>query len=191
MKPRTVGLIAFFIVLFGHALWISFFGTNVPIADQWDGELIWYRALVSGHPSWTDLIVPHNEHRIALTRLFNGAIFMILGGWHPIITAYAQIILMASFVGGLCVLLAKYAGKWSRLAVLFTLITYLLPYSWSNILSGFQNQFSFMIIFAFAGIWLVINGGWLSVFLAIFLGLISPFTMAGGMFGIGVVLAVP
>ncbi|MFO1525264.1 MAG: hypothetical protein U1F16_04735 [Turneriella sp.] len=179
--PIRVTILAFLVILFGHALWIFIFGCDVPFRDQWSSELHWYRLLVTDAANWDALIAPHNEHRIAVTRLFNGLIFRLLGGWHPIAAMYAQTFVIASAVAILVYLLWKYAGRWRKIAVIFTLVVFLSPYAWQNILNGFQNQFYFMLLFALVALFLVsFHTSWSGILMAIVLAAVSHLTMAGG-----------
>lgn len=179
--PARVGLGAFAIVFIGQTMWIFFFGVDVPQGDQWDGEYFWYKALVTNNASWDALIAPHNEHRIAATRLFNSAIFLLIGGWRPIVVMYLQAILISGVVGWFCALLARHAGVWRTPAIVFTLLAFLSPYSWQNTLGAFQNQFYFMLLFAIVTMSLLAwNTSWPATMTAIIFAALSPFTTAGG-----------
>lgn len=182
VNPRTIGLFSFLLILSGQILWVFFYGTDVPQGDQWDGEFFWYKAMVSGEANWDALIAPHNEHRIAATRLFNSLIFKLLGGWRPIVVMYAQSILISFSVAMLCYLIWRYGGRWRSAAVFFTLVAYLLPYSWQNTLGGFQNQFYFMLLFALVALGLLSwSVTWPKLMTALLLAALSPFTTAGGL----------
>lgn len=186
-NPVRLALLVFVAMLAGQGLWIYFFGVDVPQGDQWDGEFFWYKALVTNNASLHGLIAPHNEHRIAATRLFNGAIFLLIGGWRPIVVMYAQAFFISGLVAWLCVLLAKYAGSWRNFGLVFTLIAFLSPYSWQNTLGAFQNQFYFMLLFAFAMIGLLAwCPSWPAIVVTFVFAAISPFTTAGGLLTIGV-----
>lgn len=186
-SAARVAMLSFFIILLGQVLWIFFFGVDVPQGDQWDGEYYWYKAMLSNNYSWDALIAPHNEHRIAVTRLFNSAIFLIIGGWRPIVVMYAQAILISGIVAWLCVLLSRYAGRWRTLGLTFTIVAFLSPYSWQNILGAFQNQFYFMLLLAFLTIGLLAwSTSWFALFAAVAFAALSPFTMAGGILTVAV-----
>lgn len=181
LKPSQIGALAFATILIGHCMWIFAFGSDVPFRDQWSSELHWYKLLATDTADGEALIAPHNEHRIAVTRLFNGLIFKMLGGWHPIAAMYAQTIVIAAVVAILIYLIWEYAGRWRKIATIFTLVAFLSPYSWQNILNGFQNQFYFMVLFALVALVLVsFNTSWKGILMAIILASISHFTMAGG-----------
>jgi hypothetical protein len=188
-NAARAAILAFFTVLLGQVLLIFFFGVDVPQGDQWDGEFYWYKAMLSNNASWSALIAPHNEHRIAATRIFNSAIFLLIGGWRPIVVMYAQSILISGFVAWLCILLSKYAGRWRTLGLTFTIVAFLSPYSWQNTLGAFQNQFYFMLLFAFLTIGLLAwSSSWSAILAAFAFAALSPFTTAGGILTIVVFL---
>lgn len=188
-NPVRLAVLVFIAMLAGQGLWIYFFGVDAPQGDQWDGEFFWYKALVTNNASLHGLIAPHNEHRIAATRLFNGAIFFLIGGWRPIVVMYAQAFLISGLVAWLSVLLNKYAGSWRNFGLVFTLIAFLSPYSWQNTLGAFQNQFYFMLLFAFAVIGLLAwCPSWPAIVAAIVIAALSPFTTAGGLMTIVILI---
>jgi hypothetical protein len=181
LNPRTAGLLAFIYICLVHALYVFFWGVDVPYWDQWDGEAEWYKRLVDGTWDLPGLIAPHNEHRIAFTRIFNGVFFVLAGGWRPILVMYAQIPLFAFSVALLCAWLIKFVEKHRFAAIALTLFAFSLPVYWENILSGFQNAFYFMLLFALVAIYQAATAkSTLSLILALTLSLLSPFTMAGG-----------
>lgn len=180
-SPRNVAIFSFTFICAVHAVYAFLFAVDVPMWDQWDAEAEWYKRMVDGNIDWPSLIAPHNEHRIAFTRLFNGALFSLAGGWSPILGIYAQIPLLALSVALLCRWLAQFADNRRLAAIWFTLLAFSLPYSWANILSAFQNQFYFMLLFALLGIYqAAMANSPLGLFAAVVLALLSPLTMAGG-----------
>jgi len=181
LTPRTAGLLAFIYICLVHALYVFFWGVDVPMWDQWDAEAEWYKRLVDGTWDLPGLIAPHNEHRIAFTRIFNGVLFVLAGGWRPILVMYAQIPLFAFSVALLCAWLIKFVEKHRFAAIALTVLAFSLPFSYANILNGFQNQFYFMLLFGLVAIYLAaISESMLVLLLAVVLALVSPFTVAGG-----------
>jgi hypothetical protein len=128
---------------------ISAWGSPVPFWDQWDVEGALYRGWLTDTLSWHDMIAPHNEHRIALTKLADLALFIVYGGWNP----WAQLLLNAVLHAGTAAIVA--AMFWhallprprvifvAGLAVLFTTTA-----GWQNALWGFQSQVYFTNLFA-------------------------------------------
>jgi hypothetical protein len=57
-------------------------GSVLPFYDQWGAEgLALYRPWLTKTFDWTFLFAAHNEHRIALTRLTDLALFAATGKW--------------------------------------------------------------------------------------------------------------
>jgi hypothetical protein len=181
LNPLRAGLLAFALICIVHSLYAVFLAVDVPMWDQWDAEAEWYKKQVAGRVDIASLIAPHNEHRIAFTRLFNGALFTLAGGWRPVLVVYAQIPLIALAVALLCAWLVKFSGKRKFAAITLTVLAFTLPFSWGNILNSFQNQFYFMLLFGLIAIYLAATAeNTPMLILASVLALVSPFTMAGG-----------
>ncbi|AFM10963.1 hypothetical protein [Turneriella parva] len=181
LSPLKAGVFAFAFISLVHAAYAFFLAVDVPMWDQWDSEAEWYKRLVAGNIDIQSLIAPHNEHRIAFTRLFNGALFTLAGGWSPVLGVYAQIPLIGLAVALLCAWLVKFAEDRRFVAIALTLLAFSLPFSWGNILNGFQNQFYFMLLFALIAMYLAATAeNTTALILAVFLSLVSPFTVAGG-----------
>ena len=169
-------------------------GSVVPTWDQWDAEAaLLYPRWLDGTLSFSDLFSGHNEHRIALTRLADLALFAAGGGWNP----WAQLLLNAALHAAAAAGLAAWfwptlegrarAGFIAALAVLFSC-----PAGWQNALWGFQSQVYFGNLLAVAALgaltlaaplgrtwWL----GWIATLLALFAN-------AGGTLMAGAALAV-
>jgi hypothetical protein len=184
----------FFSILASKFFLIFHFGSAIPFWDQWDGEasnlLI---PFLEGRFDWGILFSPHNEHRIALTRLFVLALFLINGQWDPLVSMLAQAVLHASILTLLIAIIRPTLPfkSWSLLAV-FTAVFYLSPFSWENTLWGFQSQFYFCLLFGLVGIWLTwkyaeLSAGWFLGILSLFVGL---FSMGSGFLAIVAVISV-
>lgn len=181
LSPLRAGLFAFAVICVVHALYAFFLAVDVPMWDQWDSEAEWYKRLVAGSVDVQSLIAPHNEHRIAFTRLFNGALFTLAGGWSPVLGVYAQIPIIALAVALLCTWAIKYAKERRVASFTLTLLAFSLPFSWANMLSSFQNQFYFMLVLALTAIALTAMAeSATALLLGVLLALLSPFSMAGG-----------
>lgn len=182
LTPNLVAILSFILVVSGHAVWIHFFGVDVPFRDQWSGELPWYKLVITKNVDWEMLIAPHNEHRIAATRIFNTLIFKLLGGWHPIAVVYAQTVFIGLTVAILTHTIWIYAGRLRGVGTTLTILAFSLPYSWQNILNGFQNQFYFMLLFAISALSIVSRGSsWKRLSMGMTLALASQFVMASGL----------
>lgn len=159
-------------------------GVDIPFWDQWDSEADLYIMYESGTLKLKHLFEFHNEHRIALTRLFNLAIYVLYGGWSPKIVMYFQAIIPSI----LCFFIVRrnYMIQ-SRDKVLFILSSISLvvvlatPTYYDNILWGFQNQFYFLIFLGYLNFELYYNKLNNTRIILIFLiQILSVFTMASG-----------
>jgi hypothetical protein len=148
-----VGL--FLLVLSSHLWLIAHFGNSTPFWDQWDGEagkvLLPYQ---SGSLTVSQLVAPHNEHRIILTRLFSLALLSFNGNWDPKLEMVAQAILHSLTLAALVACCSSGIRPNLRpLLGLFAAIVFMIPFPWENILWGFQSQFYFVTLWGAAGLW--------------------------------------
>jgi len=156
---RGVVYLSAFLVLLVFAVrlyWVARYATSAPFWDQWDAEID--RLLVpiaQGRYTWTSLFEAHNEHRIFFTRLMTLALFGLNSGQFDarveclfnLLPYCAAILVMASA-------LLRHSDRAARpvLALFFALVL-ALPFSWENIIGGFQSQFYFLLGFSVAAIW--------------------------------------
>jgi len=151
---------AFATMLFGIKLWlIGTYGNATPFWDQWDAEAEnLYKPFLEGTLGWTDLFVPHNEHRIFTTRLLALALLTINGIWNPLLQMVVNAVLHIVALGFGIALLTRVIGRNHLPALLvFSLVLFGVPYAWENTLSGFQSQFYFVLLFSIAGLWLTVT----------------------------------
>lgn len=134
------------VIMLSRLLYVEKFAVALPFWDQWDAE--WAGLLkpwIEGSLQFSDLFVGHNEHRILPTRLTTLAIFLITGTWNNLTEARLNIPLSAVTPLMLIWLICKHGRisglKWLVIAVI--LLCASLPFSWENILIGFQSQFYF------------------------------------------------
>ncbi|MBV9490227.1 MAG: hypothetical protein JO069_10950, partial [Verrucomicrobia bacterium] len=153
-------LVALVILL--SRLWtVSHYGVQEPAADSFN-ELVLYADVQRGDfgKALADSFVPHNEHHIPLTHWLNIALF--LANQH-----HWDLLLQASvnaFLAAACALAVLYGYGWRRqpwaaialgLAVGWTLGV---PYSFENILWGFQSVHFLFIFFSLIGIYGLTTG---------------------------------
>lgn len=198
-NPKARGLLlpallAFLVPLFAHAMYVSLYAGSLPFWDQWQEINGFMRPWLTGQWHLSLLFVPHNEHRIAFTRLFD--LMWLLsnrGHWDNLVVAYGQCILYAVQFVILFALLCKHASLKFRLAFLACVICVtVLPYDWANTNFGFQNQFYFMTIGALAAIAIA---AWRPASITTFwllclVGVLSLFTMASGVLATVAVITV-
>lgn len=194
---RITPWLVFSVALIARFIYVSLYAGSIPFWDQWDGEadrlfLPW----LNGTWHWLNLFSPHNEHRIALTRLLTLALFeMNHRQWDNLVEAYACAVVFAAMETLLYARLSRgLPHPTQRFALLvFMALLAALPFAWENIVCGFQSQFYFMALVAIAmqsvaafGI-----GSRRDIVLLAALGVISLFTMASGLIAcLAVVVAV-
>ncbi len=155
-----------------HAFW-----------DQWEEASGLFKPYASGAYTWSDLLAPHNEHRIALSRLWALLFFEVDGLWDNRILAAANALVHALPAA---LLLGLFARKLSlgELVVLglLVIVPWALPLAWENVPYGFQSQFYFLILYGLLAIWLTAHseagttGFWLGVACA----LLALFSVGSG-----------
>lgn len=138
------------IIMLSRLYYVENFAIALPFWDQWDAE--WAGLLkpwIEGNLQFSDLFAGHNEHRIFPTRLTTLAIFLITGTWNNLTEARLNIPLSAFTPLMLIWLICKHerisGPKWLVVAVILAGAS--LPFSWENILIGFQSQFYFLNLF--------------------------------------------
>lgn len=160
-------------------------GGVAPYWDQWDAEAAHlYKPYLEGALSLADLSEPHNEHRIATTRLLHLGLFEALGRrWSPLGQMYFNV---ALHVGAILVLLffarsalplVNGAALWAFAALLFVI-----PFGWENTLAGFQSQFYLLLLLSVGLLWTcaVVRPSKVAFAGALSLAALLPLTMAGG-----------
>ncbi|WP_251278095.1 hypothetical protein, partial [Enterobacter hormaechei] len=101
-----------------------------------------------GTLQWSTLLEPHNEHRIFPTRLVALLSFFLTGQWNNVyearISAVVACLIPATLVWHALRDSGVVGGR--RLLVAFALLMSILPFSWENLLVGFQSQFYFLVL---------------------------------------------
>lgn len=138
------------IIMLPRWYYVENFAVALPFWDQWDAEWVGLlKPWIEGDLTVSDLFVGHNEHRILPTRLTTLATFVMTGTWNNLTGARFNIPLSAVTPLILIWLTCKHGAvsgsKW--LVVLVILAGASLPFSWENILIGFQSQFYFLNLF--------------------------------------------
>ena len=97
---------------------------------------------------WTT-ISPHNEHRIAFTRLIRIALFAANSGiWDNLVEAYANTLIYAGMLALLYALLCRGEAKRVIRLSMFVAVVAMgsLPFDRENTFVGFQNQISWRFL---------------------------------------------
>ena len=139
-------------VLILQLLLVARTGTDLPFQDQWDVEGRWlYPAWREGNLHATDLLRPHNEHRIVWTYGLDLVLFAANGQWDPLVQLAAGAVLRAAVAAGLAGLLVRGAGPAGRIWGMAGVALLFLPHlAWQNALWGFQSSVYFAVGFSVA-----------------------------------------
>jgi len=137
----------FAIVVGGRWAVINQFGTDLPQWDQWDAEGLhllvpWFQHRFT----FAELVLPHNEHRVVLTKLLNLALTLANGQWDQRLEATVNAFLPATIAIALFSLGSRrLAGKWHAPIFLVIAAAFSLPIAWQNVIGGFHSQQFFLI----------------------------------------------
>ncbi len=192
---RWLLVAGFCLLIFGGKLWlVSAAGSDLPTWDQWDaeGEVV-LRPWLEGWMGLKEIVHPHNEHRVIVTKLFALGLFTLNGQWDGFVETVA-----AAAVHTLAALLLVLLGRrWlhgAGLALYAALLVLLftLPFSWENSIFGFQSTFYFLLLFSLGHIWLSLERDRFGVrwILGQVSGVLAVLSMASGFFSSLAILAV-
>ena len=183
------------LVVIGAKCWmISRYGSPTPFSDQWDAEgAFLYPKYFDGTLSFFDLISPHNEHRILVTRLWSLLLLELEGYWDPILQMVANTLILGAAVALFIAAFRPILDHRSWLVfALFSMVIFSLPFGWANTLAGFSSSWYFMLLFSIAGLVVIIDAAaftprwWLAALLLI----LSYFSIAGGALTVAAAFAI-
>lgn len=179
-------ILLFFLILLSKVIFIWNYGSNVPFWDQWDAEALnLYKPLEEGRLTWRWLFAAHNEHHIFFTKLLSLFIYWLFDGWYPICQIYINAFIHSISILIFFLLIVNRIEKDKKFAVfcVFSLIIFIVPLGYENLLSGFQSQFYFVSLFGFAAIYFLLEKKEWSFFwfLGVLFLLCSFFSLAGGL----------
>jgi hypothetical protein len=180
---------AFAMLLFGMKLWvITTYGNATPYWDQWDAEgANLYKPFSDGSLGISEMIAPHNEHRIFTTRVLALILLAINKSWNPLLQMVVNAGLHIITIMFAILLLTRIIGRKYLPALLgFSFLLYSFPYAWENTLAGFQSQFYFVFLFGTASLWFTViyeplSRNW---WIGIGLSLLAFFSLASGIFAL-------
>ena len=157
-KPSASALIyplACALVVIGAKCWmIGRYGNPTPFWDQWDAEgAVLYPRYLGGTLQLADLIAPHNEHRILMTRLWSLLLLELEGYWDPILQMLANTLILGAVIAVLVAAFRPLLTTWSWTSIAaFTTVMFALPFAWENTLQGFNSQWYFLLLISLAGL---------------------------------------
>ncbi len=172
-------------MLLGIKLWlIGTYGNATPFWDQWDTEAAAiYKSYLEGTLVWTDLITPHNEHRILTERLLALAILKSNGIWNPLLQMVVNAVLHIFTLVVCIILIMRVIGRnCLPILILFSLVLFGIPSGWENTLMGCESLFYFVLLFSIMGLWLTVTQEPLSVYWwsGVVCGILAFFSLASG-----------
>jgi hypothetical protein len=148
-RALAIALLGVLVTLLARVLLIAVFGSSLPFWDQWGAEgAALYQPLVENRYDWHSLWTAHNEHRIALTRLFAIALFAANDyQWDVRVQLLANSLVFALSLGVLVYYLQRHVPRRisNRLCAVVFLIG-VVPFAWENTIAGFQNGFYFLFL---------------------------------------------
>jgi hypothetical protein len=124
-----------FLIVLGARWWmIAHFGSPTPFLDQWNGEAASvYLPYLNGTFAWGDLLAPHNEHRIALTKLEGLLLLVANGQWDARLQMVVNAVIQAGAATALAAALWTLAGRRHLDAIaLLVGIAFATPVAWEN-----------------------------------------------------------
>ena len=157
---RPILALCLFLTLWGAKLVaIDRFGSDLPYWDQWakEGDYL-FTPWFERHELWKNLVLPHNEHRIAPTLALNLALVVGGGQWDARVQCVASAALHAAIAVGLFFwALRRLPRRWALATGALIFLAIAPPIAWENALGGFQSGFYFL-----AGFSLLALGGLLT-----------------------------
>jgi hypothetical protein len=135
----------------GAKLWlITKFGSPTPYWDQWDAEAaLLYDPHFSGGVPLSTWFSPHSEHRLLLTRLLAMGLLEFAARWDVILQMYVNAALHTGVLVVVLYLLRDLVDRRSGIILaMFSALVVMVPFGWENTLSGFGNQFYFLMLFS-------------------------------------------
>jgi hypothetical protein len=173
------------LVVIGAKCWmISHYASPTPFWDQWDAEgAFLYPKYFDGTLSFSDLITPHNEHRVLVSRLWSLLLLESEGYWDPMLQMVANTLILGAAVALFIAAFRPILDRRSWLVfALFSTVIFSLPFSWENTLAGFHSAWHFLLLFSISGLVVISDAEALTPrwWLAVLLLILSYFSIAGG-----------
>lgn len=169
------------------------YGNEVPYWDEWPAEAMnLFKPWTEMRLDWAQIFAPHNEHRIALTRLWDLSFFSLNGRWDPLAIQALNAIVAGINIG----LLTWLAGRSvTRLKALWIVVAaslaFIVPFAYSNLLIAFQSQFFFLLLLGIVAIslWSRERTTWFLIASGLFCAVLALFSVGSGLL-VAVTLAV-
>ena len=181
----ALALCLFFTIWGAKLIAIDRYGSDLPYWDQWakEGDLLltpWFER----HELWKNLVLPHNEHRIAPTLALNLALAAAGGQWDARVQCVTSAAFHAALAAGLFLwALRRFSLPWALASGAVILLATAPPIAWENVLGGFQSQFYFLAGFTLLSLAGLLTSPALSVrwWGGLLCGLLSLVSMGSGL----------
>jgi hypothetical protein len=170
---------------FGAKLWlIALYSNPTPYWDEWSALLgSAYLPYFDSTLSLQDFLAPHNEHRMATTRLAGLLLMLANGLWDPVLQMIFNTVIHVSTAVFILLVLGQRLDTFgsAALAVLL-MIVIAVPYSWENTLWGVETQFCSVNLFSLLAVYLIVREGDLSALsvVGLIFGVLAFFSAASG-----------
>lgn len=130
-----------------------------PYLDEFEGELATViRPFLGNALEWPQFFAPHNDHRIATTRVVSLATFLVNGEWDNRVLAVVNCLLQATGVAWFAIFAWRELSRLQALLLTgFLVLSCTLVNDWANLIVGFQLQFHFILLSSFATLLLLPN----------------------------------
>jgi hypothetical protein len=148
--------LALFLVVAGARLWaVAEYGSSVPIRDQWDYEgAAVFKPWLDGTLSISDLFRPHNEHRLAFSRLTGLLLLRLNGQWDSRVEMVVGAVLCGVFAVVMTAAMIRLFGPAFRTLIVEGVALWLvLPYAQENTIMALGLPYYFLLIFSVIAIW--------------------------------------
>ncbi len=186
MRSSLLILFGMALLIMGAKLWlIDAIGNSTPYTDQWDAEASQlYKPWIEGTLELSDILAPHNEHRIIPTKLLALWLVNINELWSPLLQMAVNALVHVLAITLLVALLAYSLGK-RELPLIAGIATILLCVNtgWQNTLHGINSIWYFSTLFGPLALWLLIVSKPLKKlwWVGLILGLLATISAASGL----------
>ena len=182
---RNISALFFLGILLFKFLTIYFFGNATPYWDQWNGEAAnLYLPWLNGSLGLSDLLAPHNEHRIFTMRLLSLGLLVVNSNiWNPLLEMYVNATIhAAALTFFLYCVTRSIADNSKKYVVIFSIALFAIPFGWENTLAGFQSQFYLLLLFSLIFLWAITCERIFSLkwWIGIIAGVLCPLSLASG-----------
>lgn len=181
------------LIVAARLIYFANFGSALPFWDQWDGEG-WnlYRPVLQHTMGWSDWFAPHNEHRIAVSRLVSSSMLFANGQqWDSIPLVLFNAVLCGMLFAAIVFFLVRHCESTHAIALAcFVGLSALLPTGWENFLFGFQSAFYAMVALAVLTMGYASSQkpGWRYAAVITAATTLSLFTLASGVLGVPAIM---